>query len=75
VQTKAKAQRRAVKMEQRDAKAIAKKRHVILEIDALLKKGIKIPDPERSMWIKTKQNNDKHVMWTENWKDIAEEEN
>ncbi len=57
------------------AKAIAKRRRIILERAVLLEKGIKIPYPERSMWTKTKQNNDKNVMWMENWKDIAEEEN
>ncbi len=40
----------------------------------LLEKGIKILDPELFMWTQTKQNNDKHVEWMENQKNIAEEE-
>ncbi len=31
-------------------------------------------DPELFMWTQTKQNNDKHVEWTENQKNIVEEE-
>ncbi len=40
----------------------------------LLEKGIKILDPELFMWTQTKQNNDKHVEWMENQKNIVEEE-
>jgi hypothetical protein len=40
------AQRRAMEMERRESKAIAKRRHVILDITTLLEKGIKIPNPE-----------------------------
>jgi hypothetical protein len=61
-------------MEQCEAEAIVKKRHVILDKATFLEKGIKILDPEQFMWTQTKQNNDKHVKWMENWKDIVEEE-
>jgi hypothetical protein len=39
-----------MEMEQREAKAVVKRRHVILDKPTLLKKGIKIPDLERFMW-------------------------
>jgi hypothetical protein len=37
-------------------------------------KGIKILNIDRFMWTRTKRNDDKHVEWMEDWKDIAEEE-
>jgi hypothetical protein len=69
-----KAQRRLLEMEQREAKAIMKKRHVILNKTTLLDKGIKILDPERFMWTQMKRNYDKHIERMENWKDITAKE-
>ncbi len=46
----AEAQQRVMEIERCELKAIAKKRHVILDNSTLLKKGIKILDPERFMW-------------------------
>jgi hypothetical protein len=63
-----------MEMHQREAKAIAKRRFIILDIVTLLEKGIKILDPKRFMWTQMKQNYDKHVERMENWKDIVEEE-
>jgi hypothetical protein len=42
----AEAQGRAMEMESCESEGVAKKRCVILDIATLLKKGIKIPDPE-----------------------------
>ncbi len=61
-------------MEQCEAEVIAKRRHVILDKATFLENGIKILNLEQFMWTQTKQNNDKHVKWMENWKDIDEEE-
>jgi hypothetical protein len=46
----AKAQQMAMEMEKREAEAIAKKKHTILDRVSLLEKGIKILDSERFMW-------------------------
>ncbi len=61
-------------MEQREVKAVAKRRCAILDRTTLLKKGIKILDPKQFMWTQTKDNYDKHVERMENWKDITTEE-
>jgi hypothetical protein len=53
---------------------VAKRRHAILDRAILLKKGIKIPNPQQFMWTYTKQNYDKHVERMENWKDITTKE-
>jgi hypothetical protein len=45
----AKTQQRLMEMEQCEAKAITKRRCVILDKATLLEKGIKIPYPERFM--------------------------
>jgi hypothetical protein len=43
-------------------RAIKMRTHAtIMDIATLLDKGICIPDPDRFMWIQTKQNYDKHV--------------
>jgi hypothetical protein len=47
MQVMAEAQRKAMEMERHEAEAITKKRCIILYIDTLLAKGIKILDPER----------------------------
>ncbi len=60
-------------MEWHETKVVIRRRCVILDITTLLEKGIKIPNLEQFMWTQTKQNNDKHVEWMENWKDIIEE--
>ncbi len=67
-------QQREMEIERRESKAIAKRRHVILNRTTLLKKGIKILNPKWFMWTQTKQNIDRHVEQMENWKDIAKEE-
>jgi hypothetical protein len=46
----AKGQQRAMEIERHEAGAIAKKRCTILDRATLLKKGIKIPDPNQFMW-------------------------
>ncbi len=51
-----------------------RKRATIMDKTTLLDKGIRIPNPDRFMWIQMKQNYDKHVKRMENWKDISEEE-
>jgi hypothetical protein len=48
------AQRKAMEIKRCESKAIAKKRHAILDKATLMKKGIKIPNPERFMWTQTK---------------------
>ncbi len=63
-----------MEMEQCEAKVIAKRRRAILDIVTILEKGIKILDLGRFIWTQTKQNNDKHIEWTENWKDIIAKE-
>jgi hypothetical protein len=45
----AKTQQRAMEMERCEQKAVAK-RNVILDKTTLLEKGVKIPNPEQSMW-------------------------
>jgi hypothetical protein len=70
----AKAQQRVMEMDQHEMEVIAKKRCAILDIVTLMEKSIKIPNLEQFMWTQTIQNNDKHVKWTENQKDIVEEE-
>jgi hypothetical protein len=42
----AKAQQRVMEMEQCEVEVVVKRRHVILNIATLLKKGIKIPNPK-----------------------------
>ncbi len=68
------AQRIATEINRCELEVIAKKRHAIMDKTTLLKKSIKIPNPERFMWTQTKYNHDKHVERMENWKDIVEEE-
>lgn len=46
----------------------------MLDRATLLERGIHILDPDRFMWIQTKQNYEKHVERLGNWKDINEEE-
>jgi hypothetical protein len=43
-----------MEIERRELKTIVKKRHAILDKATLLKKGIKIPNPERFMWTQMK---------------------
>ncbi len=74
VQVMVEAQWKAMEIERRESKTVAKRRHVILYIATLLEKVIKILDLEQFMWTQTKQNNDKIVEWMENWKDITKEE-
>ncbi len=45
-----KAQQRVMEMERCESKAIAKRRHVILDRATLLEKGIKILNPNWFMW-------------------------
>jgi len=52
-------------MEQHEAEAVAKRRHIVLDKVTILEKGIKILDPDRFMWTQTKYNYDKHVKWME----------
>ncbi len=52
----------------------ARKHTTIMDRATLLHKDIHIPDPDQFMWIKMKQNYDKHVERMENWKDINEKE-
>jgi hypothetical protein len=68
------AQRKVMEMEQCEVEAVEKRICTILNRVTLLETNIKIPNPERFMWTQTKQNNDKHVEWMENWKDIGKEE-
>jgi hypothetical protein len=42
----AKSQRRAMEMEQHEAKVVAKRRRTILDKVTLLEKGMKIPNPK-----------------------------
>jgi hypothetical protein len=53
---------------------IVKRRCTILDKATLLKKGIKLPNPECFMWTQMKQNYDKHIKWMKNWEDIVVEE-
>jgi hypothetical protein len=50
----AKAQQRAMEMDRCESKVITKKIHIILDMATLLKKGVKIPNLDRFMWIETK---------------------
>jgi len=63
-----------MEMEQREVEAVVKRRRPILNKATLLKKGSKIPNFEHFMWTQMKHNYDKHIMWMENWKDIAMKE-
>jgi hypothetical protein len=62
----AKAQQRAMEMEQCEVEAVAKRRCVILDTITFIKKSIKIPKPKQFMWTQTKQNYDKHLEQMEN---------
>ncbi len=53
-------------MERRELEVVARRRCAILDKTRLLEKGIKISDLELFMWIKKKQNYDKHVERMEN---------
>ncbi len=56
-------------------KAVANRKHTILDRTTLLEKGIKIPDLKLFMWTQTKHNYDKHVEQMENLKDILTKKN
>jgi hypothetical protein len=55
-----------MEMERRELEVVVKRRRAILDITTLLEKGIKIPNPDRFLWIQTKHNYDKHVERIEN---------
>jgi hypothetical protein len=54
--------------------ANVRRKTTMLDRATLLERGIRILDPDRFMWIQTKQNYEKHVERLGNWKDINEEE-
>jgi len=62
VQTLTEVQPNAMEINMSVPRAIKMRTHAtIMDIATLLDKGICIPDPDRFMWIQTKQNYDKHV--------------
>ncbi len=75
VQTLTEVQPNAMEINMSVPRAIKMRTHAtIMDIATLLDKGICIPDPDRFMWIQTKQNYDKHVERMEKQKDIIEKE-
>jgi hypothetical protein len=53
-------------MERHELEVIVKTKRAILDRTTLMKKGIKIPNPNRFMWTHTKHDHDKHVEQMEN---------